>query len=136
MEPRIRLAFLLLIVVQAAHSFEEFANRLFDVLAPARFVSGLFSDNLARGFVIANTLLVLFFVWCYVARVRPGHPSGRAIAWAWSLLELGNGIGHSVMAAWTGGYFPGVATAPLLIVVSFYLLKRLSETRSAPGTRR
>lgn len=127
MEPRVRLAFLLLIVVQAAHSFEEFAYRLFDVLAPARFVSGLFSDDLARGFVIANTLLVLFFVWSYVARIRPVHPRGRAFAWGWGLLELGNGISHSLMAVRAGGYFPGVFTAPLLIVISFYLLRRLRD---------
>jgi len=35
------MAFLALIVAQAAHSIEEYVFRLFEVLAPARFISGL-----------------------------------------------------------------------------------------------
>ena len=67
-------AFLALIVAQVAHFIEEYVFRLYDVFAPARFVSGLLTDNLALGFAIANTLVVLFRIWCYVARVRPNHP--------------------------------------------------------------
>ena len=37
MEPRSRTAFLALILVQAAHSTEEYAFALYDVFAPARF---------------------------------------------------------------------------------------------------
>ena len=36
-------------------------------------------------------------------------------------LELGNGIGHSVMALSRGGYFPGVATAPFLLLFARWL---------------
>ena len=60
----------------AAHSFEEYAFRLFEVFGPARLVSGLFSSNLALGFAIANISLVLFGAWCCVARVRPGCGPG------------------------------------------------------------
>ncbi len=109
MDTRARAAFLGLIVAQAAHSIEEFVFRLFDVFLPARLVSGLFSRDLATGFAIANVALVLFGAWCYFARVRPGHASGRAFAWFWTLLELGNGIGHVTMAVSRRGYFPGVA---------------------------
>ena len=135
MDVRSRVAFLALIVAQAAHSIEEYVFRLFDVLAPARFVSGLFSSDLARGFAIANIALVLFGVWCYVARVRRGLPSARGLAWFWALLEVGNGISHSALAIRRGGYFPGVATAPLLLGISVYLIARLaaapaSSTRS------
>jgi hypothetical protein len=127
MDFRSRTAFLALIVVQAAHSIEESVFRLFDVFAPARFISGLLSSDPARGFAIGNIALVLFGVWCYVARVRPGLPSARGLAWAWALLELGNGIGHSAFALARGGYFPGVATAPLLLALSLYLIARLSK---------
>jgi hypothetical protein len=121
-----RWAFLALMVAQAAHSIEEYIFRLFDVFAPARFVSGLVSTNLGVGFAVANAALVLFGLWCYVARVRPGHPSGPVFAWFWTVLELANGIGHSVLALSRGGYFPGVATAPVLLGVSAYLAFRLS----------
>jgi hypothetical protein len=129
MDLRNRAAFLALIAAQAAHSIEEYVFRLFDVLAPARFISGLLSSDLARGFAIANIALVLFGVWCYVARVRHGLPPARGLAWFWALLELGNGIGHSAFALGRGGYFPGVATAPLLLALSLYLIARLSKGR-------
>jgi hypothetical protein len=41
MTPQSRRAFLVLILAQAAHSTEEYVFRLFDVFAPARFVSSL-----------------------------------------------------------------------------------------------
>jgi hypothetical protein len=121
-----RWAFLALMVAQAAHSIEEYVFRLFDVFPPARFVSGLISTNLGVGFAVANAALVLFGLWCYVARVRPAHPSGPVFAWFWTVLELANGIGHSVLALSRGGYFPGAATAPVLLGVSAYLAFRLS----------
>jgi hypothetical protein len=125
MDSRSRAAFALLVLAQAAHSFEEYVYRLFEVFGPARFVSGLFSSNHALGFALGNTALVLFGVWCYAARVRPSHPSGRGYAWFWTCLELANGLGHIVLSIGRGGYFPGVATAPLLIVASSYLGARL-----------
>lgn len=121
-----RWVFLALVVAQAAHSIEEYLFRLFDVFAPARFVSGLVSTNLAVGFVVANAAIVSFGLWCYFARVRPGHPSGPVFAWFWTVLEFANGIGHSVLALSQGGYFPGVVTAPALVGVSAYLAFSLS----------
>ena len=127
-----RWAFLALVVAQAAHSLEEYIFRLYHVFAPARFVSGLVSDNLAFGFAVANTLIVLFGIWCYVARVGPNHRSARALAWFWTGFELANGVGHTVIALSRGGYFPGVATAPILIALSIYLGFKLSEGSSSP----
>jgi hypothetical protein len=126
-----RWAFLALIVAQAAHSIEEYIFRLFDVFAPARFVSGLVSTNLEVGFAVANAAIVLFGLWCYFARVRTGHPSALAFAWFWTVLEFANGTVHSVLALSRGAYFPGVATAPVLLGVSAYLAFRLStQSRS------
>ena len=56
MGSRGRTAFLALIAAQAAHSTEECVFRLYDVFAPARFISGLFSSDLARGFASAISL--------------------------------------------------------------------------------
>jgi len=56
------------------------------------------------------------------------HPWARAIAWSWACLELGNGIGHSLLALARGSYFPGVATAPLLLGLSIALMRRLGAT--------
>jgi hypothetical protein len=120
-----RGAFGLLIAAQAAHSAEEYAYRLFDVFPPARFVSLLASRDPATGFALVNTGIVVFGFWCYFVGVRSGHSVGRAIGWSWACLELANGVGHLLLAGARSGYFPGLATAPLLIGASSYLAFRL-----------
>jgi hypothetical protein len=112
---------LLLILAQAAHSVEEYAFRLYDVLAPARYVSSLFGVDRPIGFVIVNSALVLFGLWCWFARVRPGRRGWRGLAWFWALLEIANGCAHVALAVAAGGYFPGLATAPLLLALAGWL---------------
>jgi hypothetical protein len=116
MSRKSQLVFLLLILAQAAHSVEEYVNRLYDVFAPARFVSGLVSNDLALGFVTLNAALVMFGLWCWAVPVRREWSSARGFVWFWAILELCNGIGHSAQALSRHGYFPGIATAPLLLV--------------------
>jgi uncharacterized protein with HXXEE motif len=125
MDSKGRIAFALLILVQAAHSVEECVFRLFDVFAPARWVSGLVSADLAFGFGLANACIVLFGIWCYWARVRPSHPRARVYAWLWALVELGNGLSHIFFTLLRGEYFPGVGTAPLLLATSCYMTYKL-----------
>jgi hypothetical protein len=126
--PLTRHLFLGLILAQAAHSIEEYVFRLYEVFAPARWISGLFSSDLAAGFAIANSALVLLGVWCYVARVRKSHASGRAWAWSWTLLEGANGTGHLALAVGAGGYFPGAATGPALLGLALSLAITLVRT--------
>jgi Protein of unknown function with HXXEE motif len=104
-----------LVLSQAAHSVEEYVFRLYEVFAPARLVSGLFSDDLSLGFAAANAAIVAVALWGYLARVRPRHPSARSWAWFWTVLEAANGTGHLLLALARGAYFPGAATAPLLL---------------------
>lgn len=117
--------FLGLVISQAAHSLEEFRFRLFDVLAPARYLSDLVSNNRAVGFAIINVLIVALIFWTWIFRVRPSAASTRAWIWGWSLLELANGIGHLLLAAGRRSYFPGAYTAPLLLAFSVALIYRL-----------
>lgn len=121
MSQRSQSLFLGLILSQAAHSVEEYRFRLYDVLAPARYISGLVSGDLALGFAVVNLVLVAFGLWCYLVPVRRRHPSGRSWAWFWVVLEAANGTGHLILAASRGGYFPGTATAPLLLGFSVAL---------------
>ena len=122
-----RNLFLALILAQAVHSVEEYAFRLYDVLAPARYVSGLFGIDRQIGFVVVNSALVLFGIWCWQARVRPGRRSARAFAWFWALLEIANGCTHVALAILAGGYFPGLATAPLLLALGGWLAWKLGR---------
>jgi hypothetical protein len=126
MPRRTAAAFAALVAAQAAHSIEEYVFRLYDRLPPARFVSSLFSADIARGFAIANALIVGAAVLCLLVVWR-GGAGARAVAWFWAGVETLNGCGHVLFAVVAGGYFPGVATAPLLIASSAYLVSRLSR---------
>lgn len=127
--------FLLLVASQAAHSVEEIVGALYDVFAPARFVSSLVSDDLRLGFLVVNGAIVLFGLWCFWWPVRGGWASARGLAWLWAAVELANGLGHGMLALARKGYFPGVATAPLLVVVALWLAIVLAgrRSRSADG---
>src|SRR6185295_2399011 len=96
----------------------ECVTHLYDVLAPARFVSRLVNAaDPGLGFAVANTAIVAAGLACYFV-IRAQRPAARTLAWVWIVLELANGIGHVGFAIRAGGYFPGVLTAPLLIVVA------------------
>ena len=110
MDHRAKTAFLALIVVQALHSFEEYAFRLYDVFPPARLLSSLVSEDLRRGFVAINVSLVAFGLWCWLVPIRRGHSSAQGLAWLWVTIELLNGIGHPAWAVSERAYVPGVAT--------------------------
>jgi hypothetical protein len=127
-QPSTQTGFLLLIISQTLHSIEEYSHSLWDVFAPARFISGVFSDDLSVGFSIVNMSIVAFGFWCYFGPVRHSWTSATVFAWFWVLLELGNSIGHSYLAINQAGYFPGLYTAPLLLILSCNLAFRLVKS--------
>jgi hypothetical protein len=136
-ERKAQLVFLCLVLAQAAHSVEECFGRLYEVFAPARAVSLLVSDDPALGFLIANSVVVGFGLWCWAFPIRRGWPSARGFAWFWTVLEMANGINHLGMALLRGAYFPGAATAPLLLFFAGWLAAiqvRPGERRTAVGS--
>jgi hypothetical protein len=118
---RAQRVFLCLILSLAAHSIEEYVTKLYEVFAPARFVSSLVSQDLTLGFVVVNAALVTFGLWSCAIPVRSGWQVARGLMWFWTILELANGVGHSAFALSRGDYFPGVATAPLLLFFAGWL---------------
>jgi hypothetical protein len=118
--------FLALIGAQAVHSLEEYLGRLYAVFPPARFVSGLVSEDLERGFVIANVALVSFGLLCFLGPILRGWRAARPIAAFWAVLEALNGTGHLGWSLLALGYTPGVATAPLLLLCAALLGRRLA----------
>ena len=121
MNRRSQYLFALLIVLQAAHSVEEYITEIYAVLAPARFISGLVSNDHAIGFAIVNVAVVAFGIWCYFGPVRSGQPRGRAWAWPWAVVEIANGTGHIILALASRRYVPGALTAPLLLTTALWL---------------
>lgn len=104
-----------------AHSIEEYTFELYNVLAPARFASGLISNDLATGFAILNTTLVVFGFWCAFIPVRRNWPVARTLVIGWVAVEALYGTAHILLAMSAGEYFPGVATAPFLLGVAVLL---------------
>jgi hypothetical protein len=136
MDRRARLAFLLLVLAQACHSIEEYAFRLWDRLPPARFVSALVALDPATGFAIVNSGLVAFGLWCRVFPIGRSWAPARAFAWGWAAVETANACAHVALAIAAGGYFPGLATVPLLLAASAFLAWSLmgrAEPKRAAG---
>lgn len=132
---RVQLTFGLLILAQAAHSIEEYFGRLWESFPPAAFVTGLVSQDREFGFLVINVALVTFGVWCYLWPVLRRWRSATAIATGWAAIELINGVGHPLWALRRGGYAPGVATAPLLLVLSLMLILQLRQIRETESSR-
>jgi len=123
--PRLDASFITLVGIQAAHSVEECVGRLYEVFPPARFVSGLLSDDLQHGFIIGNIALVSFGLCCFVWPIRRRWRSAVTIAWLWVTIELVNGVVHPLWSLREMSYTPGVATSPLLLVAALYLALQL-----------
>ena len=131
MDARSRAAFLVLIAVQAVHSAEEYWFRLYDVFAPTRILSEAIGPDRVTGFLIGNAALLILAVGSYFASIRSGDKMARGLAWFWALLEIANGLNHVALALAAGAYFPGVATAPLLLAAAGFLAVRLTRRESA-----
>jgi len=125
MNKRIEITFLLLVLTQALHSTEEYFGRLWEVFLPAEFVSKAVSNNPEKGFIIINFGLVIFGLWCWLFPIRKNYSFASVFIWFWMIIEMVNGIVHPLVALYRRGYFPGVATAPVLFVLAVYLLRQL-----------
>lgn len=130
--PRFQIAFGALVLAQAAHSVEEYAGRLWESFPPARFLTGLISRDLETGFLVINTALVAFGVWCFLWPVRRGWPSAIPLAWVWVTIQIINGVGHPLWSLRQGGYTPGVATAPVLLILALHLAHQLRRLHISP----
>jgi hypothetical protein len=122
-----RVAFLALLMAQTAHSIEECVFHLYDVFAPARFVSGLISTNLQTGFIAVNLAFVAFGFWCYAVPVQEGLSVAIPFLWFWIVVELLNGIGHPIISILERSYIPGTITAPFLFTIAVYLTIQITR---------
>lgn len=127
---RHKAAFGTLVLAQAAHSVEEYVGRLWETFPPAGFLTRLVSQDQERAFLWLTVALVAFGVWCFVWPIRRDWPTAASVAWIWVTVEVINGVVHPLWSLRIGGYTPGVATAPLLLVTALYLGRQL---RSTPG---
>jgi hypothetical protein len=127
MSKKIKIAFLLLVLTQAAHSLEEYYGKLWEVFAPAKFITSVVSSDHEKGFVIINVALFTAGMLIWLAAVR-NNPSAIVAVWIVTIMEIINSVGHAVWAVMERNYVPGVATAPILFILALYLVKQLTKT--------
>ncbi len=126
---RRQLTFAALVIAQAAHSLEEYVGRLWESFPPARFLTGLLSQDRELGFIIINVSLVAIGAWCFWWPVRRAWPSAALVIWLWVGLQGVNSVGHLFWALRQRGYTAGVATAPVLLVLALTLAWQLRAPR-------
>ena len=131
---RVQLTFGLLVFAQAAHSLEEYFGRLWEDFPPAYLLTGLVSQDREFGFLVINVGLVTFGVWCYLWPVSQRWRSALGIATGWAIIELVNGVGHPLWSLRQAAYTPGLATAPIMLVLSLTPLSRLPQARHESAT--
>jgi hypothetical protein len=125
---RIRLIFLLLVITQGFQSIEEYLGKLWEVFAPASFLSSLVSNLLKKGFLIINTGLFVFGLVTFFS-IRKNYIKIRGIIWFWISFETINGIGHPIWAFFEKAYVPGLIAAPFLLFFALYLAKLVLTSR-------
>ena len=124
MNQKINWTFLILVLVQGLHSVEEYFGKLWESFPPARVLCSFVSDNLVTGFLIINIGLFVFGLWCWFFPIRKNYYYAQFLIWFWIILELINGIGHPIWTFLQKGYTPGMLTAPILLLLTIYLLRK------------
>jgi hypothetical protein len=84
---RHKAAFGALVLILAAHSVEEYVSRLWETLPPARFLTGLVSQDQERGFLLISVALVAFGAWCFVWPIRRDWPTATVLGWTRVTIE-------------------------------------------------
>ena len=78
----------------------------------------------ATTFAVVNMMIIAFLLGV-APFVSARRPWVIAIAWVAAVIEVLNGSGHLAGTVVFGGYVPGAATAPLLIITGIGLLSAL-----------
>ena len=129
MNANIKIAFLMLVLIQGVHSVEEYFGKLWEVFQPATILSSLVSNNLETGFLIINIGLFIFGIWSWAIPVRKDYSIAGSIIWIFIVIEIINGIGHPVWAIYEMSYVPGLITAQILLILAIYLFKEIRKNQ-------
>jgi hypothetical protein len=126
---RIRLATsiryaIVVLALQSLHFAEEFVTGFYR-LFPQRL--GLHEWS-AEFFVAFNAVWLALWLGATAAAIAHRFTAiAAALLWFLAIAAVGNGIAHPVLAVLTGGYFPGLITAPILGVAGILLIRDLGR---------
>lgn len=106
--------------IQGGHFVEEWATD-FHIRFPALF--GL--DPMPLSFFVVFNLTWIVVWSASVPLLRTGRKAAFFAAWFLAIAGMLNGVAHPLMAALSGGYFPGLISSPFIGLVSIFLWRRL-----------
>ena len=130
---RVGAIYLLLGLAQASHSIEEMRTHLYDFFWT---VSGILHSAFpgfpqfrmaADTFAVINMTFIALLLGT-VPAVAAGKRWALTLAGVAGVIEVLNGVGHLSGAAFFGGYVPGAASAPLLLILGIFLLRELARS--------
>lgn len=127
-----RLAATMLLIatlIQSLHFTEEAATG-FHAAFPALFGQPPIPFSV---FIAFN--LVWLVIWlASIPGVYAGHTLALFAAWFLAIAGMLNGIAHPLLAAVSGGYFPGLVSSPVIGIAGLLLWRRLRQaTREVPA---
>lgn len=114
----LRVALVVALVVQAAHFYEEVSTGFYRAFPP--LLGG--APWPVQRFVIFNVAFLALSSLAIIGVGRHWRPAYIITLFLASGGGIGNGIGHLLLAARVGGYFPGAYTAPLALIAGLVLL--------------
>jgi hypothetical protein len=133
LQNRVGAIYWLLGLAQAAHSVEEMRMHLYDFFWTA---TGLLHSTIpsfsqlrmaSDTFAVVNMTFIAFLLGT-VPFVAAGRRWALTVAGVVGVIEVLNGIGHLAGTVVFGGYVPGAASAPLLLLLGVFLLRELAKT--------
>jgi hypothetical protein len=107
-----------LVLARLIHAFEDFVGRFYD-----RFP--LFS--IAPEFFVLLQLALVLLLAAIIPSVAHGRPWALKVAKFWAVVEILSGTGHLTIALIEWRYYPGLWTAPLLLIFGAALGRSLRD---------
>jgi hypothetical protein len=136
MNKKTRVTFLVLIILQAIHSAEEYIFGFYERF-PSMRVLYENAPHLAKpAFALSNCLLVLIGFVSFYYWVRPTKKGARTVLSLWIIIESFNVIAHLLWAVLIGEYNPGLVTGIMFVHVLAYLSYLMRRLPSYGGAER
>jgi hypothetical protein len=113
--------------IQALHFIEELATGF-----PEQFPAVFGLPGMSYTFFIAFNLAWIAIWIASIPGLQLGQPPTYFAAWFLAIAGMLSGVGQPLIAISSGGYFPGLVTAPFIGLAGIWLWRRLYSATAVP----
>lgn len=111
-----------LVLAEFLHGFEDYVNGFYQAFP-------LYS--ISPEFFVTLTLALLLLLAALIPSVAHGRRWALRLAKFWAIIEILNGAGHLMLSLLEWAYYPGMWTAPLLLLFGAALGRSLRAPEMA-----